>query len=147
MHSHLHTITRHQAYIEKVSLWIKSSKSQKYTQLRGISHSICGLTHCIFKFSERGFKNTDQPCLCLRTYCIQKRGLVTAHFHQEQDIHTETGKFMYKALTLHGKQLLFKRDRSRSHKSAIYSSLLSLHPLIQHHLTAPYISSYLTSYI
>ena len=30
------------------------------------------------------------------------------------------GKFIYKALTLHDKEFLLKRDRSQSHKSAIY---------------------------
>ena len=36
-----------------------------------------------------------------------------------QVLYTETDKFIYKALTLHGKQLLLKHDRSRSHKSAV----------------------------
>ena len=34
--------------------------------------------------------------------------------------HKETSKFIYKALTLHGKDFLVKSDQSRSHKSAIY---------------------------
>ena len=45
------------------------------------------------------------------------RAAVTAYFH---DTHTETGKFIYKALALHDKQLFLKRDRLRSHKSAVY---------------------------
>ena len=62
---------------------------------------------------------SSKPRPCLHTYCAQKRGVVTAHFHQEHDAHTETGKFIYKALTLYGKQLLLKHDQSRSHKSAV----------------------------
>ena len=46
--------------------------------------------------------------------------MVTAHFRQEHNTHTETGKSIYKALTLCGKQLLLKRDQSRSHKSNVY---------------------------
>ena len=53
------------------------------------------------------FENATRLC----TYCIQERGIITAHFCQEHDTHTtETGKLTYKALTLHGRQLLFKRD-------------------------------------
>ena len=40
----------------------------------------------------------------------KERGLVTAHFCRKHDIHTETGKFIYKAFTLHNKQLLLKLD-------------------------------------
>ena len=36
---------------------------------------------------------------------------------KNHDTHTETSKFIYKALTLHGKQFLLKRDELRSHKS------------------------------
>ena len=62
--------------------------------------------------------NQPHPCLC--AYCIRKGGTITAHFRQEHNTHTETGKFIYKGLTLHvEKQLLIKRDRLRSHKSAV----------------------------
>ena len=58
-----------------------------------------------------------RPRPCLHTFRIKARSLhISVKNH---DSHTETGKFIYKALTLHGKQLLLKRDRSTSHKSVI----------------------------
>ena len=38
---------------------------------------------------------------------------------KNHNTHTETGKFIYKALTLHGKKHLLKRDRLRSHKGVL----------------------------
>ena len=57
MHSYLHSITRHEEYIEKVSLWIKIK--QKNLETHG-------------------------PHPCLRTLNLhERRGAVTAHFRQE----------------------------------------------------------------
>ena len=58
------------------------------------------------------------PCLCIfRT----KEGVRSLHITiKNHDTHTEKGKYIYKALTLHGKQLLLKQDQSQSHKSAIW---------------------------
>ena len=56
MHSYLHTITRHQAYIEKLSLWIKIEQKDLETR-------------------------TDPAPTCVRF--IRKNGAVTAHFRQE----------------------------------------------------------------
>ena len=50
----------------------------------------------------------------------ERRGMVTAHFHQESRYPVRK-RLIYKALTVPGKQLLLKRDRLRSHISAEYS--------------------------
>ena len=56
---------------------------------------------------------------CLRTYCT-KEGAGSLHISaKNHDSHAEIGKFIYNALTLHVKQLFLRRDRSRSHKSAV----------------------------
>ena len=55
MRSYLHTITRHQAYTEKLSLWIKIEQKDLETRI-----------------------DNAPTCVCF----IQKRGIVTAHFHQ-----------------------------------------------------------------
>ena len=47
-----------------------------------------------------------------------EKGVVTAYSIKNYDTYTET-KFINKALALHGKKLLLKRDRSRSHKGAV----------------------------
>ena len=57
MRSYLHTITRHQAYIEKLSLSIKIKQKDLETH---IDHA---------------------PAFVLRFY--EKRGAITAHFRQE----------------------------------------------------------------
>ena len=46
----------------------------------------------------------------------KRKGAVAAHFHQELQY---TDKFVYKALTLYGKQLFLRRHQPRSHKSAV----------------------------
>ena len=54
----------------------------------------------------------------LGMYCMWK---VARSLHisiKNHDTHTETCKFIYKALALHGKQLLLKRNQWRSHKGA-----------------------------
>ena len=56
-----------------------------------------------------------QPRPCLHTFRIRARSLHISI--KNHDSRTEAGKFIYKALTLHGKQLLLKRDRSRSHRA------------------------------
>ena len=49
-----------------------------------------------------------RPCLC--TFCT-KEGARSLHvFVKNHNTQTEKGKFIYKALTLQGKQLLLKRD-------------------------------------
>ena len=80
------------------------------------------MCHCGLK-SRKEFGNKLQPhpflWAFLHTFCTEKgRGhCISVKNH---DTHTETDKFIYKALTLHGKEFLHKRDRSRSHKSAVY---------------------------
>ena len=64
----------------------------------------------------KGFE-IDHAFACL--LIVYGKWTVTAYFRKEHNTHTETDKSMYKALSLHGKQLLLKRDQSRSHKSAI----------------------------
>ena len=64
------------------------------------------------------FENIHQPCPCLCT--VYGKGtwlldvLVNSH-----DTHTKICKFVYKALTLHSKQVLLKHDQSRSQKSVV----------------------------
>ena len=50
-----------------------------------------------------------------------ERGAVTAYFGQEHDTHTETGKFIYKALTLHDIQLLLKCDATKVQHIALFT--------------------------
>ena len=74
----------------------------------------CTLLHdtkaYIEKVSVKEFENTHRPRPYLGTYCIWK-GARSLHISVENhDTHTETGKFICKALALHGKQLLLKRD-------------------------------------
>ena len=76
MRSYLHIITHHQAYIEKVSLWNNIKQNDLETRF-------------------------DHAPACV--HFIQRRGMVTAHLHQESRYIDRKGKFIYKALTLHGK--------------------------------------------
>ena len=60
-----------------------------------------------------------RPCPYLRTFCMKE---VAQSLHisvKNHDTQTEKGKFIYKTLTLPGKQLLLKLDQSQSHKNAI----------------------------
>ena len=85
MSSYLYTITRHQAYIEKLSLWIKNKQKDLETRI-------------------------DHVPACVR-FVYERRGMVTHISFKNHDTHTEKGKFI-KALTLPGKQLLPIHDRS-----------------------------------
>ena len=59
------------------------------------------------------------PRPCLRTFRTKKGARLLHISIKNHDTHTETGKFIYKALTLHGKQLFLKHNRLKSHKSAV----------------------------
>ena len=53
MRSYLHTITRHQIYIERLSLWIKIKQKDLETRIDHAPTCICfirkkGLSHCTF---------------------------------------------------------------------------------------------------
>ena len=83
------------------------------------------MCHCGLKSSERIWKQTSimffLARLSLLAYVLYKRrGMVTVHYIKNHDTQTEIGKFIYEALTLHGKDFLLKRDQLQSHKSVIY---------------------------
>ena len=60
-----------------------------------------------------------RPYPCLRTFRT-KEGVWLLHIYiKNYHTQTEKGKFIYKALTLPGKQLLLKCDQSQSHNSAV----------------------------
>ena len=67
----------------------------------------------------KGFGNTHRLCPYLHMFRM-KEGMQSLHISIENyDTQTDKNKFIYKALTLPGKQLLLKCDQSRSHKSAV----------------------------
>ena len=75
--------------------------------------------------------------------------MVTAHFRQEHDTHTETGKSVYKALTLHGKQLLLNvinREATKVLYSSVHSHSMNTAPInsATRSSSDPYSYSYLT---
>ena len=85
MRSNMHTITPHQAYIEKLSLWIINKQKDLETHI-------------------------DHAPACVHFVRIQE-GARSLHISiKNHDTQTEKGKFIYKALTLPGKQLLLKCD-------------------------------------
>ena len=55
-------------------------------------------------------------------YCTKERARLLHISAKNHNIHTERGKFIYKALTLHGKQLFLRHDSLRNHKSVHSSS-------------------------
>ena len=72
------------------------------------------------KNQAKGFGNMHRPQPCLRMFHA-KEGARSLHISiKNHDIHTETGKLIYTALTFHSKHLFLKRDQSRCQKSAVY---------------------------
>ena len=53
------------------------------------------------------------PCPCLHTFHTKQRARSLHISVKNHDTQTEKGEFIYKALTLPGKQLLLKHDRLR----------------------------------
>ena len=74
--------------------------------------------HCGLKSSKRIWKHALTTPLLM--YVSTKEGMRLLHISvKNHDTQAEKGKFIYKALTLHGKQFLQKCDRLQSHQSAV----------------------------
>ena len=72
--------------------------------------SITKIHKCTFPFFQA----------ILRMFCMQERAWILCIFVKNHNTQTETDTYIYKTLTLHGKQLLLKCDQLQSHKSAVY---------------------------
>ena len=68
------------------------------------------MCHCGLKSNERIWKQTSQSCPFLRaflhTLCKKEMAWSLCISIKNHDTHTETDKFIYKALTLHDKEFL-----------------------------------------
>ena len=112
---------------------IKHVTTERYAQLLAHYYTTPSIQLSIGKLSLwikikqlKGFETMHQPCpACVHT--VYGKGAWSLHISiKNHDTHTETGKiiYTYKALTLHGKQLLLKHDQLRSHKNTVQPCLL-----------------------